>query len=116
MVGGGLRRIVGDQGHLVGFHRFAQRQEALVWIPFYVELAIGVGRFVQKRPDRVNIIGADVPFIWAWMDRDADRASVEALAAQRRQIGPWQIATVAQISDRVDVDGCVVMESWPLCG
>ena len=83
--------------------RFAQREEALVWISLDVELASGP---VLHQFDQVeHVDAANVALVRARMHGKPVGAGRQGETADLRDTRPGQVTAIAQMRDGVEIDG-----------
>ena len=104
MVGGALRRIIGNQRHLVRPVGLDQLEEALIGITLDIIFA---GRKVL--PDQLaqhrHIRMADMALIRARMNGEPRRTRLQGNAPQPLKARPGQVPPIAQIGNGIDVNG-----------
>ena len=104
MVGCALRRIIGNQRHLVrpvGLHQF---EKTLIRITFDIVFARRKFLADQVAQNR-NIRIADMALIRARMNGEPSGACLQGNAPQPLNARPGQVAPVAQIGNGIDIHG-----------
>lgn len=104
VIGGRLRRIVGNKRHLLRFVPLDELQEHFVRKAFHVEFRLRK-LVIDQVADRLEIGKADMPLVGTWVHGQSACSRLERDAAKTGDGWPGKIAPVAQHRDSIEIHG-----------